>query len=44
MDLRLDAARRLEALETIRDDEARFAPPLDAPVEIGGNEFKPIDG
>ncbi|MFW5659989.1 MAG: DUF3089 domain-containing protein [Oceanicaulis sp.] len=44
MDLRLDAARRLEALETIRDDEARFAPPLDAPVEIGGTEFKPIDG
>jgi hypothetical protein len=44
MDLRLDAARRLDTLAEIRAEEARFAPPLDAPVEIGESEFKPIDG
>ncbi|MGJ3230460.1 MAG: DUF3089 domain-containing protein [Oceanicaulis sp.] len=44
MDLRYDARRRLETLAEIRAEEARFAPPLDAPVEIGETEFKPIDG
>jgi hypothetical protein len=44
MDLSLDAARRLATLAEIRAEEARFAPPLEAPVEIGESEFKPIDG
>ncbi|MEQ8405399.1 MAG: DUF3089 domain-containing protein [Oceanicaulis sp.] len=44
MDLRMDAQRRLEQLQAVREEEARFAPPLDAPVEIGETEFKPIDG
>lgn len=44
MDLRLDVDRRLEILAGVRAEEARFAPPLDAPVEIGDSEFKPIDG
>jgi len=44
MDLRADAARRLETLSAVRAEEDRYAPPLDAPVEVGGGEFKPIDG
>lgn len=44
MDLRADAARRLERLAEIRAEEALYAPPLDAPTEIEESEFKPIDG
>lgn len=42
-DLRLDAERRLSTLAGVRAEEARFAPPLDAPVEVGGAEIIPID-
>ena len=44
MDLREDVQRRLEQLQAIREDEARYAPPLGEVIEVQDSEFKPIDG
>lgn len=42
-DLQLDAQRRLEILARIRTEEARFAPPLGEPVEVGDADVIPVD-
>ncbi len=43
MDLRLDAQRRLTTLAQIRTEEARYAPPLGEPVEVGDADIIPVD-
>ena len=43
MDLRLDAQRRLATLAQIRTEEARYAPPLGEPVEVGDADIIPVD-
>jgi hypothetical protein len=42
-DLQLDAQRRLETLDAIRTEEARYAPPLGEPIEVNEAEVVPID-
>lgn len=44
MDMRTNAAARLAAIEAILAEEARYAPPLDAPVEVETAPVRPIDG
>ena len=43
MDLQQDAQRRLEALASLRAEENLYAPPLDAPVEVGEAVIIPVD-
>lgn len=43
-DLQLDAQRRLEILDAVRADEARYAPPLMGdPIEVDDAEIVPVD-
>ena len=44
MDIRANAQARLDTLQAILADEARYAPPLDAPVEVETAPITPIDG
>ena len=44
MDIRANAQARLDTLRAILADEARYAPPLDAPVEVETAPIRPIDG
>jgi len=43
VDLRADAQRRMETLEAILAEEARYAPPLDAPESIEEADVIPVD-
>jgi len=42
-DLQLDAERRLGELAVIRAEEARWAPPLGEPTQVGAAEIIPVD-
>ena len=44
MDIRANAQARLEVILTIMAEEARYAPPLDAPLEVEVAPITPIDG
>ena len=44
MDIRANAQARLDTLQSILEEEARYAPPLDAPVEVEVAPVRPIDG
>lgn len=44
MDIRANAEERLDTLRAILAEEARYAPPLDAPVEVEVAPITPIDG
>lgn len=44
MDIRANAQARLEVMRAIMADEARYAPPLDAPLEVEVAPITPIDG
>ncbi|MBL4537094.1 MAG: DUF3089 domain-containing protein [Oceanicaulis sp.] len=44
MDIRANAQARLEVMRAIMADEARYAPPLDAPLEVEVAPVTPIDG
>lgn len=44
MNIRSNAAQRLAALQAILADEARYAPPLDAPEIVEIAPIRPIDG
>lgn len=43
-DLREDASRRLATAQALLAEEARYAPPLGAPEEVGSAPVRPIDG
>ena len=42
-DLQLDVQRRLEILDAIRTEEARYAPPLGEPIEVDQADVIPVD-
>lgn len=42
-DLQIDAQRRLARLGEIRAEEARYAPPLAAPIEVDEADLVPVD-
>ena len=44
MDIRANAQARLETVQAVLAEEARYAPPLDAPVEVETAPITPIDG
>jgi len=44
MDLRQDAERRLMLVQTLLENEALYAPPLDAPIEVEKAPVRPVDG
>lgn len=44
MDIRANVEARLEVMRAILADEARYAPPLDAPLEVEVAPITPIDG